>query len=152
MTTFDSCVKNILCALGIDVLQTLSNYIIGLELLVISELAAVTAQLDALNVLLAPLEITRDLANLTRDQLRSVFRLLPTNIVAGCGDMGSVLEQVDDFLGQTTLGPVDDFIREAERKLSLKDELSAVKAQLEQLSQDLTSFKVIIQECLEANA
>lgn len=145
----DPCVRSILCTLSTPVLNSLRTLVTGQVTQITALLNVLQARSVTLGIQLIPVEIARDAAVAVLDESQSIINLLPVSLIEGCGDLGSLQQDLSDSVAQATAA-VNDFADDATRLLSLQGEVSAeiaeVNARLARASEFLDLIDVCITE------
>lgn len=140
------CVQAIICGLTEPVRRALVALCDKYSLVVQAELAVVTAKIAALTVVTTPLGLARAGAELALDTAREATVLLPVGVTAGCleiGDLNIGFERVVAPVVREAQAFIDDL----ERLLSLKEELEALKIELQALYDLLAEVATVAGGC-----
>jgi hypothetical protein len=144
---FEACVQQILCSLSESALNDTQNLIDGQITLLQTQIAAYQTQLLQYD-LIAPLIIaSRNAAQTIVDQGKDVARFIPLRLIEDCADLGNLTEDIQASIGNA-LYTADDLAFEATRLLSYREELNAIVNELNAAIEELTDFRVLIDECL----
>lgn len=140
------CAHVILCSLSAPARAALLGLVEQYKGLIEIELTALNAQLVVFNIVLAPLQAARNIADLALDAARGAARLLPTAVIAGCLDLGDLTLGLERVV-EPTVSEAKAFIDDLEHYLSLKEELEAIILELTALEALLGNIVATIQVC-----
>jgi hypothetical protein len=146
----DACVKSVLCTLSTPILSALRGTVQAQIAQVQSVLGILQARSLTLGIQLIPIELARDAANAVLQESQSIANLLPLSLIAGCGDLGRVRQNLNAAVEQATSG-VNDLADDATRALSLKDETDAQIAELNAQLAEFNELVGTIDDCIAEN-
>ena len=144
--TLTACVKSILCSLSVSVLRGLDEVISVYVTIAQTQLAALNAQVALLNIQLTPINLARAAAEQSLDVLESATALLPLELIEGCADLGTMNVLVGGLFADVR-ADINDKLDDANRTLSLKEELDTVIAELNASLEYYEALRLIINEC-----
>jgi len=140
------CVKQILCALGNATLSSLNGLIQAQLLILDAKIIELDAELAVLDVLTFPLTALGAAAAEAVNAATASLSLVPLNLIAGCADLGDLNVNLTQILDNAN-ADLQDYIVDINRKLSLKEELVALKDLLASIRQQFLDIQLTIAEC-----
>jgi len=140
------CVKQILCALGNATLSSLNGLIQAQLLILDAKIIELDAELAVLDVLTFPLTALGAAAAEAVNAATASLSLVPLNLIAGCADLGDLNVNLTQILDDAN-ADLQDYIVDINRKLSLKEELVALKDLLASIRQQFLDIQLTIAEC-----
>jgi len=140
------CVKQILCALGNATLSSLNGLIQAQLLILDAKIIELDAELAVLDVLTFPLTALGAAAAEAVNAATASLSLVPLNLIAGCADLGELNVNLTQILDDAN-ADLQDYIVDINRKLSLKEELVALKDLLASIRQQFLDIQLTIAEC-----
>ena len=140
------CVKQILCALGNATLSSLNGLIQAQLLILDAKIIELDAELAVLDVLTFPLIALGAAAAEAVNAATASLSLVPLNLIAGCADLGDLNVNLTQILDDAN-ADLQDYIVDINRKLSLKEELVALKDLLASIRQQFLDIQLTIAEC-----
>ncbi len=145
----DPCVKTILCTLSDSVLNTLKSLIDGQVALLQAQIVQFQTQVLQYDVIAIPVQAASTVAVSIINEVRSSAALVPLQVIsaAQCVDLGDFNLDLQQSIDQT-LSVAEDFVFEAVRLLSFRDELNAIIAEFNAIITQFTDIQSIIDECL----
>lgn len=141
------CVKQILCTLGDAALRSVQGLIDGQTALVQAQIVQYQQQALQYDVLGIPVQAAQAAAQAIVDEVKSSIFLIPLNAIANCADLGDFnlgLTQTIDVANSAA----EDFLGEATRLLSYGDELNALINDLNNIIDQFTDIRSVIDQCL----
>lgn len=149
--TLDNCVSQIICGLSAATLRLLDNLLLAQKTALLVEISAIEAQILELDVLVAPLRIAGAAAQAALSTARQVTTLIPLQLAGGClqiSDVGATIRTGVDIISADLRNIEEDLAR----ALSFRDELEALKQELEADLELLNTLRLQIQVCAQAAA
>jgi hypothetical protein len=144
----DACVKNIVCALGANVISALNAILDAQKVVLTAQLDAIAAQLVIINIATVPVQIAKDAAQEVADAALSVTNLVPMQTMEGCEDIGQVLDDIRDTV-EADLATVNNLLNDLNRKLSFKAELEAAQEFIQEKIDRINEFQLELEACDE---
>ena len=142
----DACVKAILCPLGGAVLGALNGIISAQVAFLQAQVITITGQLLTLEVQLVPITVAQGLAASAVAAVRSAGNLVPVGVMAGCFDLGDMTLKLNASL-DSSLAAVNRILNEANRSLSFKAELEALRDDINATIAKFQDIQLAISEC-----
>jgi len=146
-TTLNQCVKQILCGLSDAVLRSLQALIDGQTALIQAQIVIIQTQLLQYDILALPVEAARATAQAVVDKVKKSAFLIPLNLISECVDLGLFNLNLQQSIDAAT-AVADDYLAEATRILSFRDDLNALVAELNSTLTQFTNIRNVIDECL----
>jgi hypothetical protein len=140
-------VKSILCGLSDSALRAIQALIDGQVALIQAQIIVIQTQLLQYDVLAIPIEATRAVAQAVVDKVRKSAYLIPLNLISECVDLGNFNLNLQQSIDAAT-AVADDYLAEATRLLSFRDDLNFLVAELNATLTQFTDIRNIIDECL----
>lgn len=141
------CVKQILCALGQATLNALNTLIVAQIARIDAQIAVFKAQILALDVLILPLQAVKSIAEAAVQAARQSLGLVPLSLIAGCVDLGdfniNLVQTLEDKNAE-----LQDTLTDINRKISIREDLNALVAELDAIREQFADIRVTIAECL----
>jgi hypothetical protein len=146
VVALNPCVKQIVCSLSAAVLGALDSAIqLQIANLTVQK-NVIEAQILKYDVLGIPIQFANEAAQYALNQLRGFAALIPTNLVAGCADMGNININVQRSI-DTVSGGLADITQDATRLLSVREELAFLDQQYSEAISQFNQFRAVIAEC-----
>lgn len=146
MADLDACAKQILCGLSNAVLSALNVIIETQKVAIQALIIGYTAQLQVINVALAPAKAALAVAQTIVDQARSAANLVPLSAISNCGPLGDFSLDLNASL-DAALADANALIADVNRLLSFADELQALVDSLTATLLSFADIQVVIAEC-----
>lgn len=140
------CVKTILCALSTATINALASFIDAQIAVLNAQVTALEAAILQYDVLTLPVEAANALAQAALAEIKSLATLLPLEQLAVCLDLGRFNEHLTvniDFISAS----LEDMTRDITRLLSVKEELSFLKAQYVAIIDQYVAIREVLAEC-----
>ena len=147
MATLNQCVRQILCGLSDGALRSLQALIDGQVAVIQAQIVTYQTQVLQYDVLAIPVEATRAAAQLVVDNVRKSAYILPTSLISECADLGKFNLNLQQSI-DATVAIADDYLFEATKLLSYRDDLNAIVNELNEIINQFTDIRNIIDQCL----
>jgi hypothetical protein len=143
----EECVKQILCMLSDAALRSLQALIDAQVALIQAQIVVIQTQLLQYDILALPVEAARAAAQMIVDKVKKSAYLIPLNLISECVDLGKFNLNLQQSIDAAT-AIADDYLAEATRLLSFRDDLNALVAELNAALTQFTNIRNVIDECL----
>lgn len=143
----DPCVKQILCSLSDTALRSVQGLINGQIALLEAQIAIYQTQALQYDILTLPIVAAQQAAQAIVDDVRNSAFLIPLNAISQCADLGGFNQNLQQSI-DVALSAANDFLFEATRLVSYRDELNALVAELNAIIDQFGDISSIIDQCL----
>ena len=147
MAELDPCVKRIICSLSDVALRSIQALIDGQVAILQAQIVVYQAQILQYDILAIPVEAAAAVAQLVVDKVREAAYLIPLNLITECVDLGDFNLNLNQSI-DVAVSTAEDAIFEATRLLSFRDELNAIVNELNNIIDQFTDIRSVIDECI----
>jgi hypothetical protein len=129
------------------VLRSLQALINGQITILQAQIVVYQTQLLQYDVLALPVEAAQTAAQAIVNRVKNAAHLIPLDLISGCPDLGKFNLSLQQSIDVAT-AVADDFLFEATRLLSYRDDLNALITELNAAITQFTDINNIIDQCL----
>lgn len=146
VSSLESCVRDILCALSAPVLTAFDSYLAATVGLLTLQLAALVEKILYTEFITAQAQAAIAIYEQAIARIQGPAQLIPFNAVIDCADLGQVFVDIDNFIADLRANlqiKVDELLR----LISLRDELAATRQRIQDTIDRINLIRGLIETC-----